>query len=66
MNQAFANQIIVLIVACVVPVIQDGAKHGARLPPIVRRIQYARIASQDTRALIVNGGILRNELFGDF
>jgi hypothetical protein len=66
MNQAFANQTIILIVTCIVPVVQEGAKHGTRLPPIVWRIQYARITSQDARALIVDDGILRNELFGDF
>jgi hypothetical protein len=65
-NQTLANHVVVLIIAGVVPVIQEGAKHGARLPPIVWRVQYARIAAQHVDSLVVDGRILRNKLFGDF
>lgn len=64
-NQPLANHVIVLIVARVMPVVQKSAEHGACLPPVIRRIQYARIASEDIDALFVTGRILRNELFRD-
>jgi hypothetical protein len=65
-NQTLADNGIVLVVAGVVPVIQKSAKHGTSLPPIVWRVQYARIAAQHVNPLIVDGRILRNELFGNF
>jgi len=47
------------------PVVQKSAEHGAGLPPVVRRIQYAGIASEDLDAFFVTSRILRNELFRD-
>jgi hypothetical protein len=64
-NQTFANQSIVLIVTRIVPVIQESAKHSAGLPPIVWWVQYARITPENVYTFVVNGSILRNELFGD-
>lgn len=64
-DETLADQAIVLVVAGVMPVIQECAKHGAGLPPVIRRIQDARITSEDGGALVVSPSILGNELFGN-
>jgi hypothetical protein len=63
--QSLADQFIVLVVAGIVPVVEQGTKHGTRLPPVVGRIEDARVAPKDMYAFVVDGGILGNELLGD-
>jgi hypothetical protein len=65
-DQSLAHQLVVLIVTRVVPIVQQCSKHSARLPPVVRLVQDARIASKNMNTLVVNSRILRNKLFGDF
>jgi hypothetical protein len=66
MNQTIPDQAVVLIVARVVPVIQQGTEHGACLPPIIRWVKNTRIASENANAFIFNDCILRNELLSNF
>ena len=65
-NQPISHQIIILVVPSVMPVVEQGAKHSTSLPPVVRRVQNARISAQNMHTLVVNGGILGDELFRDF
>ena len=63
--QSLADHLIVLIVAGVVPVVEEGTEHGARLPPVVGFVEDTRVTTEYMDALIVDSRILRNELFGD-
>lgn len=62
-NHTLAHQVVVLIVAGVVPVVQQGAEHGTSLPPVIRRVQDTRVATDDMIAFVVERGILRDKLF---
>ena len=62
-DQALADQAIVLIVARIVPVVQECAEHGAGLPPVIRRIQDAGITTEDVSARVISPSILGDELF---
>jgi hypothetical protein len=63
--QSLADQFVVLVVAGIVPIVEQSTKHSTRLPPVVGRIEDARVASKDMYAFVVDGGILRDELLGD-
>ena len=65
-DHGLLDDVVVLAVACVVPVVKENAEHGTSLPPVVWRIQHARIAADDMSAFAVNGRILVHERFGDF
>lgn len=63
--QSFADQLVVLVVTRVVPVVEQGTEHGTRLPPVVGWVEDTRVTSEYVYAFIVDSRILRNELFGD-
>lgn len=63
--QSLADHLVVLVVAGVVPVVEQSAEHGTRLPPVVRWVEDTGVTSQYVYAFVVDGRILRNELFGD-
>ena len=63
--QSLANHLVVLVIAGVVPVVEQSAEHGTRLPPVVGWVEDTRVTSQYVYAFVVDGRILRNELFGD-
>lgn len=62
-DETIANQAIVLVVARVMPVVEQCAHHGTGLPPVVGWIENARVASQHMNAFVVDGCVLRHELF---
>jgi len=64
-DETLADHVVILVVARVVPVVEQGTKHGASLPPVVRLVQNTRIAAEDMNTFVVNSRILRNELLCD-
>ena len=63
--QSLANHLVVLVIAGVVPVVEQSTEHGTRLPPVIGWIEDTGVTSQYVYAFIVDSRILRNELFGD-
>jgi hypothetical protein len=63
--QSLANHLVVLIVAGVVPVVEQCAEHGTRLPPVVGWVEDTGIPSKYMYAFVVDCRVLRNELFSD-
>ena len=57
--QSLANHLVVLVIAGVVPVVEQSAEHGTRLPPVVGWVEDTGVTSQYVYAFV------RNELFGD-
>jgi len=64
-DEGIADQAVVLVIARVVPVVEQCAHHCASLPPVVGWVENTRVSSKNVDAFIVDCCILRNKLFCD-